>query len=62
MLKYEMFSDFFRDRKLADKTDKDSSHEIHGTLAVSPKQTEKAMPIGRRTNRTWWESGWKLKK
>jgi len=62
MLKYETFSNFYREKKLEEKTDKNSSHEIRGTLAISPKHIEKAMPIGRRTNRIWWENGWKLNK
>lgn len=61
MLKYEMFSDFFREKKLKEKPDENSTHEVRGTLAISPKVNSKPMPIGRRTNRTWWESGWKLK-
>ena len=61
MLKYEMFSNFYRSEKAQRDTENKTKHEIHGTLAVASEPLP-TLPIGRRTSRTWWEAGWSLKK
>ena len=61
MLKYEIFSNFYRSEKTRREFEGKTKHEIHGALAVAT-QSALSMPIGRRTTRTWWEAGWSLKK
>lgn len=61
MLKYEIFSNFYRSEKARRELEDKVKHEVHGTLAVA-SAPKPSFPIGRRTTRTWWEAGWSMKK
>jgi hypothetical protein len=63
MLKHTMFSNFYLNKKNSQLRKADNApgaETIHGTLAVSRKDSQaNGIPVSRMRSRTWWESGWK---
>ncbi|GAB4267445.1 MAG: hypothetical protein Kow0029_02010 [Candidatus Rifleibacteriota bacterium] len=58
MLKHSIFSNSYLNHRL---NRNDNQHtEIHGSLAISNKNTPNSrMIICRENSRIWWEAGWK---